>query len=52
MHSKKFIDHLEYEVTGACIEVHKSIGPGLLESVYHRCLERELQLTNISFKSE
>ncbi len=52
MHSKKFIDNLEYEVTGACIEVHKSIGPGLLESVYHRCLERELQLRNISFKSE
>ena len=52
IHSKKFIDNLEYEVTGACIEVHKSIGPGLLESVYHRCLERELQLRNISFKSE
>ena len=52
MHSKKFIDNLEYDVTGACIEVHKSVGPGLLESVYHRCLERELQLRSISFKSE
>lgn len=50
--SKQFIDAVEYEVTGACIEVHKNLGPGLLESVYHRCLERELQLRNISFLSE
>lgn len=50
--SKSFIDCLEYEVTGACIEIHKALGPGLLESVYHRCLERELQLKHISFISE
>jgi GxxExxY protein len=50
--SRKFVDGLEYEVTGACIEVHKSLGPGLLECVYHRCLERELQLRKISFVSE
>ncbi len=50
--TKKFISALEYELTGACIEIHKSLGPGLLESVYHRCLEKELQLRNISYLSE
>lgn len=50
--SKSFVDALEYEVTGACIEIHKALGPGLLESVYHRCLERELQLKQIAFISE
>ncbi|WP_240186913.1 GxxExxY protein [Pedobacter nanyangensis] len=27
---------MEYEVTGACIEIHKNLGPEWLESVYHR----------------
>ncbi len=52
MISKDFLDELEYNVTGACIEVHKVLGPGLLESIYHRCLIRELQVRNISFLSE
>ncbi len=50
--NKKLISALEYEITGACIDIHKSLGPGLLESVYHRCLEKELQLRNISYISE
>lgn len=50
--SKSFVDALEYEVTGACIEIHKNLGPGLLESVYHRCLEKELQLRDIFYVSE
>ncbi|WP_316829790.1 GxxExxY protein [Pedobacter aquatilis] len=52
MIEKTFIDTLEYKVTGACIEVHKLLGPGLLESIYHKCLIRELQLQNIKFTSE
>jgi GxxExxY protein len=32
----------------ASLEVHKIMGPGLLESVYETCLLRELQLRNIS----
>lgn len=50
--NKKLIGALEYEVTGACIEIHKNLGPGLLESVYHRCLEKELQLRDIFYVSE
>ena len=34
MITKKQLNHLIYEVTGAAIEVHRILGPGLLESVY------------------
>ncbi|WP_443940042.1 GxxExxY protein [Pedobacter sp. MW01-1-1] len=37
---------------GAAIEVHKSLGPGLLENVYHKSLAHELKLRAISFHSE
>lgn len=50
--TKTYLKDLTYRVTGAAIEVHKRLGPGLLESVYHKCLVKELELRNISFKSE
>lgn len=50
--SKKEIDDLSYQVIGAAIEVHKHLGPGLLESVYHRCMEEELRYRNIRFQTE
>ena len=37
-------DKLSGEVIGAAIEVHRIMGPGLLESIYERCLLRELEL--------
>src|SRR5205085_6930799 len=40
-------DPLTREVIGAAIEVHREIGPGLLESVYQLCLEHELKLRKI-----
>ena len=36
-------DPLTQQVIGAAIEVHREMGPGLLESVYQKCLERELK---------
>jgi len=36
-------DPLTREVIGAAIEVHRVLGPGLLESTYERCLEHELK---------
>jgi len=50
--TKTYLKDLTYKVTGAAIEVHKRLGPGLLESVYHKCLAKELELRKISFKSE
>ncbi|MEO6174673.1 MAG: GxxExxY protein [Flavobacterium circumlabens] len=49
---KKYLADLIYHVNGAAIEVHKNIGPGLLESIYHKCMIKELSLRHISFKSE
>jgi GxxExxY protein len=41
-------DLLSREIIGAAIEVHRNKGPGLIESIYERCLMRELQLRNIA----
>ncbi len=40
--TKKYITDLSYKITGHAIEVHKYLGPGLLESVYEKCLKHEL----------
>lgn len=40
---------LASEVIGAAIEVHKTLGPGLLESIYERCLCHELCLREIKY---
>ena len=37
------------DIIGAAIEVHRSIGPGLLESAYAECLARELTLRGLPF---
>jgi GxxExxY protein len=50
--TKKYLDELTYEINGALIEVHKHMGPGLLESVYHKCLKHELATRGLAFKSE
>ncbi|MGB1315054.1 MAG: GxxExxY protein [Chitinophagales bacterium] len=50
--TKTELKDLTYHVTGAAIEVHKALGPGLLESVYHKCMEFELKSRGISFESE
>ena len=50
--TKQYLDKLTYQVIGAAIEVHKSLGAGLLESVYHECLKYELSLRKIEFCSE
>jgi GxxExxY protein len=43
---------LTNEVLRAAIEVHRQLGPGLLESVYEQCLCRELQLREIPFQCQ
>ena len=43
-------DKLSNKVIGCAIEVHKALGPGLLESAYEQCLARELGLAHITFE--
>ena len=43
---------LANELIGAAIEVHKHLGPGLMESAFQTCLSRELTLRGLSFESE
>ncbi|MFH1776642.1 MAG: GxxExxY protein [Candidatus Omnitrophota bacterium] len=44
------INKLTEKVIGCAIEVHKVLGPGLLESSYEQCLAKELSLTSIDFE--
>lgn len=50
--TKSLLKDLVYKVNGAAIEVHKSLGPGLMESIYHRCMIHELSIRNIQYKTE
>ena len=45
-------DPLTREIIGAAIEVHRQVGPGLLESAYHACMRLELRGRGIPFRSE
>jgi GxxExxY protein len=40
------------EIIGAAIEVHRHLGPGLLESVYRACLVQELRLRGMAYRQE
>jgi GxxExxY protein len=42
-------DAVSKEVIAACMEVHRALGPGLLESVYEECLCYELRLRGLGF---
>ncbi|MDF7824575.1 GxxExxY protein [Pontiellaceae bacterium B12227] len=43
---------LSYKVIGAAIEVHKTMGSGLYEAIYEKCLMRELELQGIQAKNQ
>ena len=47
-----FEEKLTGEIISAAIEVHRQLGPGLLESSYQACLARELELRGVSFQYE
>lgn len=50
--TKAQVNKISYEVIGAAIEVHRILGPGLMEGMYHKCLKKELTLRGLKFKSE
>lgn len=50
--TKREVDDLTYKIIGCAIEVHKQLGPGLLESVYEKCFIQELLSQNLHVKSQ
>jgi GxxExxY protein len=50
--TQKYVNEIAYKIVGCAIEVHKTIGPGLLESVYQACLIEELLLAGLEAKSQ
>jgi GxxExxY protein len=52
MITKKYLDELTYEIIGSAKEVHKIMGRGLLESVYHQSFIEELKHRKINFFTE
>jgi len=49
---KNDMKELTEKIIGAAIEVHKTIGPGLLESAYEECLAHEMELRNLNFERQ
>lgn len=45
-------NELSSKIIGACIEVHKQLGPGLLESTYEVCLAHELKMMGLEVKQQ
>ncbi|MBN8787942.1 MAG: GxxExxY protein [Terrimonas sp.] len=50
--TKKQVTDLSYRITGCAIKVHRALGPGLLESVYLKCLEFELRKNGFSVEKQ
>jgi len=50
--TKRKVTQLSYEITGLAIKVHKTLGPGLLENVYERCLKYELEKNGYEVKQQ
>ena len=46
------LNQLTERVIGACMEIHKTLGPGLLESAYEECLCHELRLAGLGFERQ
>ncbi len=45
-------NEITHEIIGAAIEVHRLLGPGLLESAYEECMTKELTLRNLTVESQ
>jgi GxxExxY protein len=46
------VNEITERIIGACIEIHRQLGPGLLESAYEECLCHELTLAGLKFERQ
>lgn len=52
MITQNYLSRISYKIIGCAIEVHKQLGPGLLESVYEACFIDELRGAGLSVRSQ
>ena len=52
MLTKKVVDQITFDIIGCAIEVHKALGAGLLESVYEKCMIKEMELRGMVSQSQ
>lgn len=52
MITQKYINQISYQVIGCAMEVHKQLGPGLLESVYEECMIEELTFKGLAVQAQ
>jgi len=52
MLTKKVVDQITFDIIGCAIEVHKALGSGLLESVYEKCMIKEMELRGMASQSQ
>ena len=50
--TQTLVNEISYKIIGCAIEVHKHLGPGLLEGVYQKCMMEELRLAGLSAKAQ
>jgi GxxExxY protein len=50
--TKKEVTQLSYDIVGCAIAVHKTLDPGLLESVYEKCLQKELEYNGFQVETQ
>lgn len=48
--TQQLVNDISYGIIGCAIEVHKELGPGLLESIYEECMKVEMSKLKINFK--
>jgi GxxExxY protein len=52
MNTQKSVNQLVYDIVSCAIEVHRHLGPGLLESIYELCLIEELKISGFKVESQ
>jgi len=50
--TQAYVNEMAYEIVGCAIEVHKQVGPGLLESIYEMCFIEELKSNGFKVESQ